>query len=108
MKKLVYFALLLSIILGCGRKNVYHTYFGDVNIDTVTETIIDFDSTMYYLVDIQTHLCSIAYPTETVYWKDTTWHYYNPDKDAYCYTFKDKYGNHVILEYDPYQEQFNW
>lgn len=107
MKKLLYFVSVLILALGCNRGNIHHTYYGDIDVDTVRDIFRDYDSTVYYLVDIQTRPCAIVYPTDTVCWEDTTWHYYNPEKDCYCYTFKDKYGNYVILEYNPYEEKIN-
>ena len=104
MRKWVFLLLTLSLI-GCGRAHVYHTYYKDIDIDTM-DVAFERDSHNWYLVR---HV-----EKDSFYWvgrwfdlKGPIKDYYCPDLDIYEETFPDNQGRIIVVEIDPYT-QFDW
>ena len=101
MRKLL---LLLTILIlaGCGRQHVYHTYYGDIDTDTMEVAFYDIkDSLPCYLVKTA--------PCDSVeillgMWKlieGPIKFFYCPTKNTYYYSFPDNEGNRILNAYDP-------
>lgn len=69
-----------------GRKHVYKTYYGYIDVDTIEKTLEDLDGSMCYVVHTEG--------------QDTI--YYNPTSDTYKIKFPshDEYGN-VVVDFEP-------
>ena len=92
-------------IIGCSKQYVYHTYYGDIDIDTmeVAYTIDGFD---WYLVR--------SVEKDSFNWNGEWKYIYGPIKDYYCpvnnlyeETFPDNQGNTIVKGIDPYH-QYDW
>ena len=89
MKKLLFyvFLVLLSLVLGCRKHALLHTYYGDFDLDTM-RVIYDDDSTEYYLVKMEK--VDTAISTGLEMGKTYIAHFYKP-----CYRI---YFSTVITE----------
>ncbi|MBQ7429405.1 MAG: hypothetical protein IJV29_07025 [Butyrivibrio sp.] len=94
MKKLI-IVFLAMLAVGCGRtknsalqkQHVFHTYYGDIDIDTMEVAGQDVDNHDCYVVNRKG--------------KDTIY-YYIPDKNTYFVQIPscNEYGN-VTIDFDP-------
>ena len=105
MKKIIpIIAIVLLTMTGC-REHVYHTYYGDIDIDTM-EVAYTRDGFDWYLVR--------SAEKDSFNWNGEWKYIYGPIKDYYCpannlyeETFPDNQGNTIITEIDPYH-QYDW
>lgn len=102
MKKLLYLitmAMLLCTLQGC-RKHVYHTYYGDIDIDTMEVYAYDLDSTPCYAVKIYDSLT--VEKTKLYVGHGPVVICFNPKKNVYYKQFPshDEHGN-VVVKLDP-------
>lgn len=107
MKKLIYIMFTILLVIGCGhskpaeeRQHVFHTYYGDIDIDTMKVTLTDLDGSLCYAVnyipsDSVEKLGGFVGHGSIVY-------YYNPQKNCYYmeYPTHDELGN-AVIECDP-------
>lgn len=80
MKKILLILLISISILGCRKASVYHTYYGDVDIDTV-QTTLTKDSLECFPVKEEI-LDSTFTASVGLRWLQKTV-YYVPSKDVY-------------------------
>lgn len=90
--------MLISLV-GC-RQHVYHTYYGDIDTDTMP-AICDYDNTLYYtlkiteLDSIETSVMGIDSMVEIIF--------YNPSNDSYFFQLVGNDGGSSNRQYfNPY------
>ena len=106
MKKMV-IVFLVMLAAGCGRKHVFHTYFGDIDIDTMEVAMYDIkDSLPCYLVKIRSIDSVEKAPGVWGYIYGPLKYYYCPQKNTYYHTFPDNQGYSIIRGYDPYTNYY--
>ncbi len=105
MRKGLFILLLLMLFVGCKRQHVFHTYYGDIDIDTMEIALYDLkDSLPCYIVKIS-NLDSIEKaPGIWGYIKGPLYYYYCPDKNTYYTSFPDNQGRQVLRGLDPYND----
>lgn len=105
MKKLLFVIALITMVIGC-RRHIYHTYYGDIDIDTMTVIFYDLkDSLPCYQVGTS-ELDSIEkVPGIWGYIYGPIRYYYCPQKDVYYYTFPDNQGNSNLRGYNPHTKK---
>ena len=99
MYKIVALFLLL-FLAGCGKKHVYHTYYGDIDTDTMTASF-ERDGNPWYLVRYA-EKDSFLWDDEWMYMDGPVMNYYCPALDIYEEEFPDNHNNRIIVEIDPY------
>ena len=106
MKKIMFIIVLLLEFTAC-RQHVYHTYYGDIDIDTMEVALIEIkDNQPCYRVfskDIDSVEKALGV---WGYIYGPLKYYYCPAKDTYYRTFPDNQGNAVLRGYDPYTELY--
>lgn len=91
----------------CKRQHVFHTYYGDIDTDTMEIAFFDLkDSLPCYLVHEMEMDSVEKSPGVWGYIYGPLRFYYCPQKDAYYHTFPDNQGNHVLRGYDPYSDYY--
>lgn len=96
--------MLLLVMVGC-REHVYHTYYGDIDIDTMEVAFYEIkDSLPCYLVHVSDLDSVEKSPRVWGYIYGPLKYYYCPAKDTYYHTFPDNQGNAVLRGYDPYKD----
>lgn len=104
MKKiLIVIPLIVSscILQGC-RKHVYHTYYGDIDIDTIKPSFQRYETgNNYYKVD-STAKDSFFWQNRWFYIKGPIITYFCPQDDVYEQYFPDNSGRMIGKEIDPY------
>ena len=116
MKKLVLVLAALVLLIGCSQKgqkdqtvhsSVYHTYFGDIDIDTMEIAFYDLkDSLPCYLVHVADIDSVEKVPGEWGYIYGPIRNYYCPEKNIYFYSFPDNHGDEILRGYDPYTNEY--
>ena len=106
MKKLVLVFTALVLLIGCSQKSqedqtvpssVYHTYFGDIDIDTMEIAFYDLkDSLPCYLVHVADLDSVEKGPGVWGYIYGPIRNYYCPEKNIYFYSFPDNHGNEIL------------
>ena len=83
------------------KGHVYHTYYKDIDIDTMEVAIRDEDDNPFYVVKMDKEC---RYDGIRMY-VDSTVVYYSPKLDKYVLQFptNDEHGN-AVVDYDPYNE----
>ena len=51
MKKILLLIAITELLIGCGRKHIYHTYYKDIDTDTMPP-IHDEDGSVFYTLEI--------------------------------------------------------
>ncbi len=87
------------------RQHVFHTYYGDIDIDTM-EISFNRDSHNWYLVR-QCDKDSFNWDGEWKYLKGPIMDFYCPDLNIYEEEFPDNQGRRIVAEIDPYT-RYNW
>ncbi len=101
MRKLV-FLFIIVLMAGCGRQHVYHTYYGDIDTDTMEVDFFDIkDSLPCYLIRTIEYDSTEVIPGEWRYIEGPVEFYYCPNKNTYYYSFPDNEGNRILNAYDP-------
>ena len=101
MRKIILLAIALMLI-GC-RQHIYHTYYGDIDTDTMGIAMFDIkDGLPCYLVHIKDIDSVEKAPGVWGYIYGPLKYFYCPKKDVYYYTFPDNHGNGILRGYDPY------
>jgi hypothetical protein len=110
MKKWTVVAIMaLMALIGCRKQHIYHTFYGDIDIDTMEIALFDLkDSLPCYLVH-SSDLDSVEkVPGVWGYIYGPLFYYYCPQKDIYYYTFPDNQGNYIFRVYNPVtKESYN-
>lgn len=81
MKKWTVVAIMaLMALIGCRKRHIYHTYYGDIDIDTM-EVFTDEDGTLYYAV----HTTMLDSLQAAAMGLDSVWlvDYYIPSQNKY-------------------------
>lgn len=102
MKKILLLITVTILLIGCGRKHIYHTYYKDIDIDTMSIAIYDEDGSYCY----QVHTIikdSFKRGDGTLYPNCPENIYFNPQKEVYYLGFPDNEGREVIIDYNPYE-----
>ena len=98
MKKILALLLLFLLLVCCRNEGVYHTYYGDINIDTMTAY---YDKGFVcYIVNVKSvdSLQAKALGADTLYWVI----YYKPSDNTYLIQVVDNYGGGGMkVEFDP-------
>jgi len=106
MKKLV-FLFIIVLMAGCGRQHVYHTYYGDIDIDTMEVAFYDIkDSLPCYLIRTLEYDSVEIVPGEWGIIKGPVELFYCPDKITYYYSFPDNQGNRILNAYNYITKEF--
>lgn len=94
--------VLLCLLQGC-RKHVYHTYYGDIDIDTMEVMSYDFDDSPCYVVKVIDSLT--VEKTGGYAGHGSIFIYYNPHKNIYNEQFpaNDEHGN-AVIEFNPHKD----
>jgi uncharacterized protein YxeA len=93
MKKILFLIAMIVLLIGCSGKHTYHTYYGDIDTDTMTVAMYDSDSTYCYQVS---EVIKDSFGMEYVEYV-----YFNPQKGIYYLGFPDNTGREVIVNYNP-------
>ena len=100
MRKLVILLTILMLV-GCGRQHVYHTYYGDIDTDTMEAKLIDDNSPCYIVYTTEKDSVEKA-PGIWGYIYGPIIVYYNPSKNVYYKKFHSNDENgHVIVDFSP-------
>lgn len=91
--------MLSCFLQGC-RKHVYHTYYGDIDIDTMTIAFHQYGKDFYRVRYSEKD--SFNWDGEWKYISGPIIDYYCPDSNVYVEMFKDNDGNMIGNEMDPY------
>lgn len=105
MKKLIYIIpiMLLFITLGCSkRQHVFHTYYGDIDIDTMEVGMWDEDDNECYEV-YYSDKDSFKMLGEWKYISGPIRKYYCPKNDTYFDTWPDNQGRIIVKDINPYE-----
>ena len=112
MKKSALVITVLYLLIGCSQKgqiahsSVYHTYFGDIDIDTMEIAFYDLkDSLPCYLVHVADIDSVEKGPGVWGYIYGPLKYYYCPKKNTYFHTFPDNHGDDILRGYDPYTKE---
>lgn len=105
MKKILIILPLMfafCFLQGC-RKHIYHTYYGDIDIDTMQINSYDFDDSPCYIVKTIDSLT--VEEAEGYVGHGAIIIYFNPYKKTYYKQFptNDEHGN-VIVDFNPYKD----
>lgn len=91
--------MLLFITLGCSkRQHVFHTYYGDIDIDTIKPEIIN-GKEWYQVNNVDKD--SFKMFGEWRYLKGPQIKYFCPDDSLYMAAFPDNHGVMLAKEIDP-------
>lgn len=102
MKKLSFLLSLVLLLFGCERKHVYHTYYGDIDVDTML-ALPEKDGSAYYTI-------KSAYLDSTITSEmqlETVLEviFYNPSQDKYFTKwYGSDGGSSSRIYFDPYKE----
>lgn len=101
MKKLFFTLMVVAILIGCGKHHIYHTYYGDIDIDTVDVAFFTGDSLPCYKVYTAERDSVEKAPGVWGYIEGPISYFYCPDKDIYFYQFRsnDEHGNCIVRHY---------
>ena len=96
MKKIL--LIILVGLIGCSRQHIYHTYYGDINIDSI-QGVLDIDGSVYYNIQVipLDPVLSKACGKDTIYNVIS----FNPSKNVYFNRMignDDSYGPRVYFD----------
>lgn len=97
----VIFVLFELFVLGCRRKHVFHTFYGDIDTDTMTA--IYEDTCTYYLIKQNAVDSTLSKAMGLDYIEQVI--FYTPDKDLYFMKwYGSDGGSSARIYFDPYKE----
>lgn len=96
-------ALWMLVSAGCRRTHVFHTYYGDIDVDTMEAKLWNHnDKSPCYIVHT---MAKDSVEKDTGVWgyiEGPVVMYYNPKNNIYYKSFPDNQGRCVVVETDPY------
>ena len=85
MKKLLFIVFVMQILAGCNRQHVFHTYYGDIDIDTMDVVSYSNHNAVYKIKEV----------SDTII-------YYCPGRDRYFLSLPtNNERRHLIVRYIP-------
>ncbi len=101
MKKILIIAVIVMSVIGCRKQHVFHTFYGDIDIDTMKPVKRD-GAPDYYVVHVERYN-SLA-EKSGLEWLVVA-HFYAPEDNTYYCRVIDSDGNYGDgIMYDPYGE----
>ena len=101
MKKIM-FLIVVIVMIGCGDRQILHTYYGDFDTDTM-EVAFTRGNQLWYKVRYSER-DSFMMDGKLLFVKGPVIDYYCPSTNTYEETFLDNQGNIISVEIDPYHK----
>ena len=107
MRNIVTIAIVVILLIGCNRQHIYHTYYGDIDIDTMQVALEDLDNALCYTVQVL-EKDSFMWDEEIKHLPSPATIVYCPDKNIYYKVSPDNQGRQTISIYDPSTKNLEW
>ena len=101
MKKLFFALITITVFIGCSKQHIYHTYYGDINIDTMNVAFLEENGFPCYEVYTTDRDSVEKAPGVWGYIEGPVHYYYCPEKDTYFHQFRsnDEHGNCIVKHF---------